>query len=254
MKIAQGHEVLQKDFALPISEICRRRESWPRALALGILCVTTIVGINCGIAGKPPSGTSSNVSVTVTPPSASVLLGATQQFQAIVTGDSNTTVTWEVNNVPGGTASSGTISAAGLYTAPAILPSSPSVVVTAVSRADTRASGSAIVSLTDDIVVMVAPMTANIPTGGEQVFMVSTSGAGSAAAGVAWRVNGIAGGNSIVGTIATTSASTALYTAPSAPPSPPTVTVTATSAADSSKFGSASVTITCAATNSISPL
>jgi len=245
--------VLQKDFALPISEICRRRESWPRALALGILCVATIVGINCGIAGKPPSGTSSNVSVTVTPPSASVLLGATQQFQAIVTGDSNTSVTWEVNNVPGGTASSGTISAAGLYTAPAISPSPPSVAVTAVSQADTRASGSAIVNLTNDIVVTVAPPTASVPTGGEQVFAVSISGTG-ATAGVTWSVNGIAGGNSIVGTIASTSATTALYTAPSAPPSPPTVTVTATSAADSSKFGSASVTITCAATNSISPL
>ena len=97
--------------------------------------------------------------------------------------------------------------------------------------------------------VMVAPATVSVPTGGEQVFTAS-----GAAPGVTWSVNGIAGGNSTVGTIATTSATTALYTAPSAPPSPPTVTVTATSTADSSKFGNASVTVTCSATNSISPL
>ena len=126
--------------------------------------------------------------------------------------------------------------------------------MTAVSQADTRASGSAIVNLTDDIVVMVAPPTASIPTGGEQVFMVNISGTGAAAAGVAWSVNGIPGGNSTVGTVVGTSATTALYTAPSAPPSPPTVTITATSAADGSKSGNASATITCAATNSISPL
>ncbi len=254
MESAHGNKISQKRSAARVAAISCCERSWPRAVALGILCVATIVGINCGIAGKPPSGTSSNVSVTVTPPGATVLLGAAQQFQAIVTGNSNTTVTWEVNDVPGGTASLGIVSAAGLYTAPAILPSPPSVVVTAVSQADTRASGSAIVSLTDDIVVMVAPMTASVPTSGEQVFMVNISGTGGAAAGVTWSVNGITGGNTTVGTIATTSATTALYTAPSAPPSPPTVTVTATSAADSSKSGSASATITCAATNSISPL
>jgi hypothetical protein len=254
METARGSEILQKQSAARVSAVFCRKKSRPRAVALAILCVAAIAEINCGIAGKPPSVPPSSVSVTVTPASASLPLGTTQQFQAIVTGDSNTAVAWEVNDVPGGTANSGTISAAGLYTAPAILPSPPSAVVTAVSHADTRASGSAIVKLTDDIVVMVAPITASVPTGGEQVFMVSISATGGAAAGVTWSVNGIAGGNSTVGTIATTSATTALYTAPSAPPSPPTVTVTAAIAADGSKSGNASVTITCAATNTISPL
>jgi hypothetical protein len=254
MEIAHGNKILPKQLVARVAAISCCRKNRRRVVAFGILCVATIAEINCGIAFRPPNGGSSSVSVTVAPSSASLLLGATQQFQAIVTGGSNTAVTWEVNKVPGGTATSGTISSAGLYTAPAILPSSLSVGVTAVSQADTHASGTAIVSLTDDIVVMVAPITANVPTGGEQVFMVNISGTGGAAAGVAWSANGIAGGNSTVGTIATTSATTALYTAPSAPPSPPTVTVTATSAADSSKSGNASVTIACAATNSISPL
>jgi hypothetical protein len=254
MKIAHRKKILQKQSAARVAALVCCKKSWPSAIALVILCVAAIAEINCGIAGTPSNVAPSSVSVTVTPASASLSLGATQQFQAIVTGSSNATVTWEVNSVPGGEANFGTISVAGLYTAPATLPSSTSVTVTAISQADKHASASAIVSLTDEIVVMVAPTAVSIPTASEQVFTVNISGTGSGASGVTWSVNGIAGGNSTIGTIVATSSSTALYTAPTAPPSPATVTVTATSAADSSKFGNASVTITCAATNSISPL
>lgn len=249
MGILCTQDASQVQSKIRVAAIACVRKGWPRMFALGILCVAAIAEINCGIAGRPSNVPPPIVSVTVSPTSASLSLGATQQFQAIVAGSSDTSVSWEVNQAPGGAASSGTISSSGLYTAPASLPSPPSVTVTAVSRADTHASSSAIVSLTDNIAVMVAPATVSVPTGGEQVFTAS-----GAAPGVTWRVNGIAGGNSTVGTIATTSATTALYTAPSAPPSPPTVTVTATSTADSSKFGNASVTVTCSATNSISPL
>jgi hypothetical protein len=212
--------------------------------------------MNCGIAGTPPKnpGPPSNVGVTVSPGSANLFLGSTQQFQAIVTGSANESVAWEVNGVIGGTASAGTISAGGLYTAPAILPAPPSATVTAVSQADTQASGSAIVSLEDDVAVTVAPSAVNVPTNGEQVFTASETAMGNPAPGFTWSVNGIAGGNSTIGTIVSTGTTTAAYTAPSALPSPPAVTVTATSAADGSKFGTATATITCAATNSISPL
>ena len=195
--------------------------------------------------------------MSVEPASASVFLGGTQQFQAAVTGSTNISVTWEVNGVSGGSASAGTISVSGLYTAPATLPFPASVTVTAVSQADARASTSASVSLKDDIVVTVSPAMASVPTGGAQVFTANISGTSGFAAGVNWSVNGIAGGNATVGTIASTGSSggsvTALYTAPAAPLSPPMVTVTAASAADISKSGSANATITCAATNSISP-
>jgi hypothetical protein len=56
---------------------------------------------------------------------------------------------------------------------------------------------------------------------------------------VTWKVNGIAGGNSTVGTIS----STGLYRAPNSVPSPSTVTVSATSVAEPSAVGTASVTI-----------
>lgn len=103
------------------------------------------------------------------------------------------------------------------------------------------------------VIVTVSPSAATVPTLGAQVFTANVSGADSSSAGVTWSVNGIAGGNSTLGTIITTGAATALYTAPSAPPVPVTVIVTAVSSAGSSNSGSASVTITCAATNSISP-
>lgn len=254
MEISYGHENFRAQFKNRVAAIFCGGRSWPRAIALGVLCVASVVEINCGIAGSPSKVAPASVGVTVTPASASLLLGATQPFQASVTGSPNATVTWEVNHVPGGTAGSGTISTAGLYAAPAILPSPPSVTVTAISQADAEANGSAIVNLKDNIVVTVAPATASVPTSGEQVFTASISATSGSAAGVAWSVNGIAGGNSTFGTIATTSATTALYTAPTAPPSPPTITVTATSAADSSKVGSASATIICAATIPISPV
>ena len=101
------------------------------------------------------------------------------------------------------------------------------------------------------IAISVSPATATVPSGGAQVFTASVSGTTNA--DVTWSVNGIAGGNSTIGTIAGTGASTATYAAPSAPPSPAAVTVAATSAEDASKSGSASVTITCAASNAISP-
>ena len=195
--------------------------------------------------------------MTVQPTSTSLDLGQTQQFQAGVTGTTNTGITWEVNGTAGGSAGTGTISATGLYTAPQVLPSSPSVTVTAISQADTQVSASATVTLTDDLVVTVSPSTVNISTGAAQVFTATVSGTGSPPAGVTWSVNGIAGGNSTVGTIVTSgtsgNATTAVYTAPAAPPSPATVTITATSTADSTKSGGATATVTCSASNSIAP-
>jgi len=211
---------------------------------------------NCG-SSNGSSQTPPTINVTIQPTSANLFLGQTQQFQASVTGTTNTGVTWEVNGTAGGSASTGTISGTGLYTAPEILPSSPSVTVTAVSQADGEASASATVTLKDDLVVAVSPNTVNISTGGAQVFTATVSGTGNPPAGVTWSVNGIVSGNSTVGTIVTTgtsgNATTAVYTAPPAPPSPASVTITATSTADSTKSGSATATVICSASNSISP-
>jgi polygalacturonase len=78
------------------------------------------------------------VSVAVTGP-ASVAFGQTGQYSAVVTGSSNQSVNWLVNNVVGGSSAEGTITTGGLYTAPATTPSSP-VTITAQSAAATSAT------------------------------------------------------------------------------------------------------------------
>jgi len=88
------------------------------------------------------------VVVSVAPSSVSLTLGTTQAFTATVTGNANTSVVWSVNGTPGGTAAVGTITAAGVYTAPAVLPSPSIVTVRATSAASASSSGQAAVTLT----------------------------------------------------------------------------------------------------------
>jgi serine protease len=89
------------------------------------------------------------VSVTVSPTSASVpASGGTQTFTATVTNTTNTAVTWSVNGKAGGDATVGTISAFGVYTAPAAVPSPATVTVTATSARDTTKSADVQVTVT----------------------------------------------------------------------------------------------------------
>lgn len=71
----------------------------------------------------------------------------TLQFGATVTGSANAGVAWQVNDANGGGAASGAVSATGLFTAPASLPSPASVTVTAVSQADPSVSATATITL-----------------------------------------------------------------------------------------------------------
>ncbi len=87
------------------------------------------------------------VSVSVSPATAQVPATETQQFTAAVTGTSNTAVSWNVNGISGGNSTVGTISATGLYTAPASVPTPPTVTVTATSQAVPSSSGSATVTI-----------------------------------------------------------------------------------------------------------
>ncbi|MGP0019574.1 MAG: hypothetical protein ACLPHP_13465 [Candidatus Sulfotelmatobacter sp.] len=83
------------------------------------------------------------VSVTSTPSGVTnVYTGAAQTFNASVTGETNTAVNWQVNDATGGNATVGTISTAGVYTGPAVVPSPALVVITAVSQASASVSGS----------------------------------------------------------------------------------------------------------------
>jgi hypothetical protein len=95
-------------------------------------------------AQPPPSTT---VSVSVTPTTANIRAASTYAFAATVSGSSNTSVSWSVNNTPGGNATRGVIDSHGNYTAPASLPSPNTVNVTATSAADPTKSSSSTVTL-----------------------------------------------------------------------------------------------------------
>jgi hypothetical protein len=140
--------------------------------------LAAIFAVSCGGGGGGNSSTPppSNVSISVSPTSATVGFGTTQQFTAAVSGTTNTAVSWTVTDTSGGNSHVGQISSAGLYTAPAAtsasIPVPPqlvsvtagqtassvnvsvpelnpvnSVTVTATSRADTTKSASATVVL-----------------------------------------------------------------------------------------------------------
>lgn len=178
--------------------------------------------------------------MSVSPPTAAVFLGATLQFSAAVTGSTNTTVTWQVNGIAGGNPTLGMISAAGLYNAPQTLPSPAAVTVTAMSAADASKSASAAVTVQSDVAVAVAPAPASVELGATQQFSATVTGSGSPNPAVTWTVDGIPGGNSMLGTIS----ATGLYTAPRILPAPVSVNIAATSVADPAKSATAATTIT----------
>jgi len=106
--------------------------------------------------GSTPTRTSTAgpaLAVSVAPASASVQTGASQQFQATVTGNANQGVTWTVNNSVGGDPGVGTITSAGLYTAPASVPAVNSVTVAAVSVVDGTTQGTALLTIQDPMAV-----------------------------------------------------------------------------------------------------
>ena len=78
---------------------------------------------------------------------AQLLAGQTMDFSATVNGASGQGVIWQVNNIVGGNSDVGTITSAGVFTAPATLPANSSVTVTAVSSASPQASSTASITL-----------------------------------------------------------------------------------------------------------
>jgi uncharacterized protein (DUF1800 family) len=125
--------------------------------------------LGCGGVGKPGS-TEQVVSVSVAGPSA-VRLGTTAQFSAAVTGTANTAVTWEVNAKAGGSGTYGTISANGLYTPPASIPSA-AVVVTAVSVELSTSSS----SLTESLENPAPVLTSATATASGTSFLIDAVG------------------------------------------------------------------------------
>ena len=162
------------------------------------------------------------VAVSVSPSLVTLASGGTQQFAAAVTNTSDLSVNWS--------ASKGTISNSGLYSAPAVT-ADTAVTITATSVVDPTKQASASVTVKAAVVVSVSinPLSVTIASSASQKFSATVNNANNSS--VNWTAS--------VGTISTSGLYTALAVSTLT-----TATITATSAADSTKFATASVTIT----------
>jgi YD repeat-containing protein len=133
----------------------------PEALT-GPITVTTPLGA----ATSPEPFTVLGV-VTISPTSAVLFPTQTQQFTATASGTTTPSVTWSANSIVGGNATIGIISATGLYTAPAAVPSPPTLTVRATNTDDPSFSDSAtvvIVALPDKIFAHLVSLGFAAPT------------------------------------------------------------------------------------------
>jgi uncharacterized protein (DUF1800 family) len=124
----------------------------------GKVSSTVSLNVQVGAAGQ--------VTVSVVPPAVQLHLGDTFGFKTAVNGaGGSTAVKWTVNGIAGGNATVGTITAGGVYTAPAILPSSNTIQVSATSLADTTASSTGTITLSNPLPVVTAVLPTSIPVG-----------------------------------------------------------------------------------------
>jgi Bacterial Ig-like domain (group 2) len=101
-------------------------------------------------------------SVSVAPANPSIAINGTQQFIATVqgVGTFSSVVNWFVNDVAGGNATVGTVSASGLYTAPSTVPNPTIVTIKATSATDSTKSGFT------SITIVGQTITGNVFSGG----------------------------------------------------------------------------------------
>lgn len=180
--------------------VVRNRRFGKRLLILALV----VPAVGCAGLKNGSTSTTGQVTVQLNQTSVTLKTGEQQQFTATVQGTTNTAVSWSVDSVAGGNTGSGTISAAGLYTAPSL---AGAHTVTATSVADTTKSASATVTVQG--IVSISPSSAVLNSGSTQQFAASVQGQTNPA--ITWSVDGMNGGNASVGTIS----SNGLYTAPS---------------------------------------
>ena len=190
-------------------------------LASSMLWVSGCVGLGKAAPSQPPN--SGVTLVTVAPSKASSVTSGTLSFIATTQGtSSNTSVTWK--------ALLGTITSAGVYTAPS---KAGTDTVTAISVADPTKTSSSSITVTTTVAnpqvtsIVISPTTAQVATSGPLQFASTVQGS-TTDKSVRWTAS--------LGTIN----SAGNYTAPT---SAGNDTVTAISNADSSKTAAAKITV-----------
>jgi hypothetical protein len=177
-----------------------------------------------GTAGIVAFRTAGSVLISVSPPTVSLAPAQTQQFSAPVTGSPNTAVTWSISPQVG------TISPAGLYTAPSLFSLlQTTVTVTAQAAANAGATATATVTLIP--AVSLSPLSVTLQPNQTQQFLATVTGLLNNA--VTWSIS------PQVGTIS----SAGLYTAPATISGPQTIIVTATSQLTNTLLATAMVSL-----------
>ena len=177
---------------------------------------------------SPPTVTG----VTISPKTATVAKNGTQTFIAEVHGTNNPaqTVTWSLTG--GGT---GTTIVNGLLTV-SVNETAATLTVRATSTVDTTKSDTATVTVSGTATVTgvtLDPPSPTVAKGGTQQFTASVTGTNNPAQTVTWDVTGGVSGTGIFNGLLTVSANETATT----------LTVKATSIVDTTKFGTATVTV-----------
>jgi hypothetical protein len=115
--------------------------------ALAAVVVTATAASDNAVSAHAQVMVVAPVHVAVSPASTIVAVGTQEIFRATVTGTQNTTVGWSVSGAGCSGTACGTISTAGVYTAPATLPSPAAVTVKATAQANGTSSATAAVAL-----------------------------------------------------------------------------------------------------------
>jgi uncharacterized protein (DUF1800 family) len=111
-------------------------------------------------------GAAGHVVLQVVPPTTQITIGTAFSYAASVSGaGANTAVKWAINGIPNGNATVGTISAGGVYQAPAVMPNPNTIQVTATSLADTTATSTGTATLTNPSPIVGAVLPTTIPIG-----------------------------------------------------------------------------------------
>ena len=200
-----------------------------------ITATSTADGSKSGTATITVTAVQAVNSVTVSPASASVMLGGTQQLTATVsvTGGAAQTVNWTSSGVAQGV----TVDGSGLVSAAANA-TPGDYTITATSTADGSKSGTATITVTAAPAVnsvTVSPAAASVVQGGTQQLTATVSVTGGAAQTVNWTSSGVAQGVTVNGSGLVSAAANA---------TPGDYTITAASTADGSKSGTATITVT----------
>lgn len=193
----------------------------PRSATLNIRSVAAV-----DLRIDQPASTST-ISIALSPSSVTLNPNGTALFNATVTGTTNTAVTYSLQPAIG------TITAGGLYTAPATIPTATTVQLTAVSVADPARVATAAIQLqpASAINVNIAPGTVTLQGGQTANFTAVVTGTANTA--VTYTLSPPVGSISPTG----------VYTAPASISTQTTVLVTATSVADTARFATASITL-----------